>query len=82
MRAFDHDDLVERRLGERREDRREELALLDAAVPRRRARCEDDRGDQWTVSVAFSISTVSVGVPCPPLDGSPSWLTLSTVACP
>lgn len=72
MRALDDDDLVDRGAGEGGEDRGQELALLDAAVPCRRAGCEDDGRDQWTRRVAFSISTVSVGVPAPPLAGSPS----------
>ena len=82
MGALNDDDLVDRSARERFEHRGQELALLDAAVPRRGARCEDDGGDQWTARVACSISTVSVGSPWPPLVGSPSRPILSTTSSP
>ena len=60
--AGDDDHLGQRRAGQGGEDGREELCLLRAAVPGRRARGEHDGRDGHSLeTVAFWISTISVG---------------------
>ena len=60
VRAFDDDDVANRRFRQALEHRRQEHALLRRAVACRRARREHDCRDQLE-TVACSISTVVVG---------------------
>lgn len=80
MRPFDDDDLVDAgRLPETDEHRGQELQLLRAAVPRRGAGRQDDRGDQWTETVACRISIRRVG--CSVVE-SPNFPISCTTAWP